>query len=145
MKTAKTTKGMTKINYIFIKKTSGGATSTADSRDEAKPVKKTGKPGKALKVNITDLLAHPEKYHGKKVHIKGYATATFENTVLWVTQADASNFKYGKAIWISGEMKKSLDKKTVELIGEFRSDDKGHMEMFPGVIKLEHARVYKGQ
>jgi len=145
MKTAKTTKGMTKINYIFIKKTSGGVTSATGSGDKPKAVKHAVTPGKALKVDITDLLAHPKKYHGKKVHIKGYATATFENTVLWVTKADASNFKYGKAIWISGEMKKSLDKKTVELIGEFRSDDKGHMEMFPGVIKLEHARVYKGR
>ena len=39
--------------------------------------------------SLVQMLAHPDRYHGEKVQIKGYLHVRFEGTAIYLSRADA--------------------------------------------------------
>lgn len=101
-----------------------------------------------MRVSMIQLIANPEKYHGKKVEVKGVAQIDFEDT--WVYLCEDSWYHYSNEaiwLWIGAEIvdnelwwhindelisqKEAIKKyrgKYVDILGVFDMDSKGHFD-----------------
>jgi len=80
-------------------------------------------------VTFQQLLAHPEKFVGKRVDVTGYCHTSVEELSLSETRrADERNSGYDESIWLdvpAGQSRNianiiDLERKTVRVIGTFR-------------------------
>jgi len=101
-------------------------------------------PNAPYPVSIVKLLANPDFYHGKKVHIRGYLHYKFENSAIYFTKEHADRLMGYDAIWVrykpglSDSLKinlKTFDEKYVSIMGIFNKDEFGHMGSYAGVIE----------
>jgi len=92
-------------------------------------------------VSMVQLLATPEKYHGKEVRVIGVGNIEFEGNCIALSEED---LKYGgdQRIWIDLDetviSKKEAERhngKYVEVYGTFDMNDGGHYGLFYGAIK----------
>jgi hypothetical protein len=93
-------------------------------------------------VSLIQLIANPEKYHGKHVQVVGYLNLEFEGDAIYLHQEDFVNNLIKNAFWVDfseriKQEKKLADynKKYVIIIGLFDMNLKGHMSLFSGEIK----------
>jgi hypothetical protein len=90
-------------------------------------------------VSVINLIATPERFHGKKVVVSGWLTLEVEDMSLCLTQNVASP---KECIWvdIEDERLKSLKKYRNELAtvhGTFDKDETGHLGGWSGgIIKI---------
>ena len=97
-------------------------------------------PGKPISVSTMQLIATPEKYDGKVIHVIGYLNLEFEGNALYCHKSDYDNRIYKNSIWLSipkkGSYKlgKQCSKKYVSIIGTFNAKQNGHFGMFSGSI-----------
>lgn len=99
--------------------------------------------GKIQHVSLINLIATPEKYHGKWVRVQGVANFEFEGNALFLHKED---FKLGtkNAVWLSPDasvlkvdeatLAKNFNGKYVVVEGIFNMNDHGHMDLFSGSI-----------
>lgn len=101
-------------------------------------------------VSIIQLIANPDRYHGKVVSLNAYATVAFENNTLcmvakpassmdcvwlqyddgpWETKADMSRFDRQRAKWLQ------YHGKPVFVRGTFNKSNTGHLSCCPGAIE----------
>jgi len=95
----------------------------------------------ALDLSIINLIATPEKYHGKVVRVIGVGNLEFEGNAVYLSRED---FKYvsNNGLWIElGEKAtpyneaKKFNGKYVIIEGTFDKNDTGHFGMWSGSIK----------
>lgn len=92
------------------------------------------------KVSMITLIAAPEKYHDKGVHVIGYLNLEFEGNAIFLSELDFENSNTKNAVWLSfskkADMKEimKLNGKFVMIQGIFDRDYKGHMSLFAGSI-----------
>ena len=92
-------------------------------------------------VTMIELIANPEKYHGRLVRVIGVGNLEFEGNCIALSLDDLQNFT-GNVIWIelgnraiSYEDAKQYNGEYVIVEGFFDQYDCGHMDMFCGSIK----------
>lgn len=93
--------------------------------------------------SLVQVLAHPEKYHGKKIMLQGYYRSEFEHSALYLTKDDADNSNCRSGIWVlraswDPTTDKVNDRSYVRAIGVFSFDTKngnGHMGLWPGELR----------
>lgn len=95
----------------------------------------------AIEVSMVQLLATPEKYHGKLVRVIGVGNLEFEGNYLSLSKEDHA-YGVGNSVWIElgnkatpYEKAKKYNGKYVIVEGFFDKDDRGHFDMFCGSIK----------
>src|SRR5262249_46308494 len=100
-------------------------------------------------VSLIQLIATPEKYHGKFVRVKGYLHNQFEDSAIYFTKDDADHLIGENALWVSYSEKvqkqtldpkqkvdnlRYFDSKYVLIEGYFDKDGHGHLGAFAGTI-----------
>jgi len=97
-------------------------------------------------LSIINLIATPEKYHGKIVSIIGYAEIELENMSLCIMRKTSSS---RDCVWIElyepevnielfekrEEQFRKFHKKIISLRGEFDMENTGHLGASSGAIK----------
>ena len=58
-----------------------------------------------INTSIINLIATPEKYHGKKVLFIGFAVMRFEETGIYLSKDDAERRILKNSIWLSNTTK----------------------------------------
>lgn len=95
----------------------------------------------ALDISIINLIATPEKYHGKVVRVIGIGNLEFEGNAVYLSRDD---YKYvsSNGLWIElggrstpYDEAKKFNGKYVIIEGTFDKDDTGHFGMWSGSIK----------
>ena len=104
---------------------------------------------KEYRVSMINLIANPDKYHGKKIAVTGFAHFRFEDDALYLTKDDAKYLHGKNGLWLSiandnsglqandYSMKDNLkyfDNKFVRIQGTFDKTMLGHMGANSGSI-----------
>ncbi|HUL21797.1 MAG TPA: hypothetical protein VLZ10_10100 [Thermodesulfobacteriota bacterium] len=94
-------------------------------------------------VSLINLIATPEKYHGKWVRVIGIANFEFEGDALYLSQSDYK-FVTKNAVWLSldtavikvdeSTLAKEFNGLHVVVEGIYDMNDHGHMGLFSGAI-----------
>jgi hypothetical protein len=94
-------------------------------------------------VSLINLIATPEKYHGKWVGVVGIANFEFEGDALYLSQSDY-RFVTKNAVWLSpnkavlkvdeSTLAKEFNGLYVLVEGIYDMNDHGHMGLFSGAI-----------
>lgn len=95
-------------------------------------------------VSLVELLAVPEKFDKKKVIVVGFFARTdFEDSSLYLTEADAEVRNRPSSIWVGGfrderiedyDVVKSRNNAFLKVGGEFRKGPAGHMGLWSGEV-----------
>jgi hypothetical protein len=98
-------------------------------------------------VGMVQLLANPEKFHGKFIRVEGFLRLEFEGDALYLHREDYANGLTKNAVWVDmpqdGQHTK-LNMHYVLIEGVFDSKDLGHMGLFSGSIgKIRRAIPWK--
>jgi ABC-type enterobactin transport system permease subunit len=98
-----------------------------------------------ISTSLVRLLAHPEKYNGKRVEVIGYYHSAFEESGLYLTKDDAMNSNTESGLWIGGIAKGADTNRVhrvkegfVRVAGTFSYSPKsgaGHMGLWPAELK----------
>lgn len=92
-----------------------------------------------MEISIINLIATPEKYHGKIVRVVGFAVLKFESTALYLSEQDATKRVTKNALWIDidgrNDKYRSLNMRYVLIEGIFDAKNRGHMSLCSGAIK----------
>ena len=95
-----------------------------------------------IDVSLIQLIANPDKYHGKFVRVSGYLHNKMEDSGLYLCKEDADYLVGKNSLWVRYDAKVSLmglkknppllyfDCKMVLLEGTFNKDSNGHLGMF---------------
>jgi hypothetical protein len=91
-------------------------------------------------VSLINLIATPDKFHGRRIRIIGYLHLEFEGNAIYLDQESFSNAVDANAIWVdlpgwaTNSKTQPLNDKYVLIEGRFDSKDRGHMGLFGGSI-----------
>jgi len=105
-------------------------------------------------VSIINLIATPEKYHGKKIQIIGYLHLEFEGDAIYLHKEDYSNAITANGLWVNFSEKLTKKKNLTDyndnyviILGTFNKDSMGHMGLWNGtmddIIRLDFWRSKK--
>ncbi|MCL5772915.1 MAG: hypothetical protein M1536_00850 [Firmicutes bacterium] len=92
-------------------------------------------------VSLINLIATPEKFHGTKVRVKGFAVIRFETTAIYLSSNDFHHGITKNSVWLKidkykiGWDYKKYNKKYVLVEGIFDKNYDGHMGLSSGSIK----------
>lgn len=113
-------------------------------------------------VSLIQLIADPDKYHGKFVRVSGYLHNKFEDSGLYLSKEDADYLVCTNSLWIQYNDKNVMlqglkknpslnyfDCKMVLVEGTFDKESHGHRGMWAGELKhvsrvLELTRWHDG-
>jgi hypothetical protein len=90
--------------------------------------------------SIVRLLADPEAYNRKKVHVMGYYASGRNQSGIFLTKEAAETGNVQLAIWVSfpdpafSIGSEEVERGFVEVTGIFRPDRHGHVGMWPAEI-----------
>lgn len=110
--------------------------------DKAKTITTTeGDQQPARQVQLAEVLAHPEKYHGKRISVVGYYHGEFEGNSLSVDEQASRSNDYKRSVWRS-EPSTFADKAAIKdknnswlrVEGVFLRGPGGHLSLWPGEI-----------
>ena len=93
-----------------------------------------------LSVSLVSLIATPERYDGKYVRVLGvaYLDSKYSINAIYLTREDKSKANAANGIFLylssSGQKTDRLNNRFVVVQGVFRSDEKGHLHIFPGSL-----------
>ncbi|SFO58762.1 hypothetical protein SAMN05428949_5890 [Chitinophaga sp. YR627] len=112
-------------------------TSNTNKREEIRQQR-----GLLQRVSLVNLIANPQKYDGKKIHVTGYLHLEFEGNAIYLHEDDCKNFIPENGFWVAfspqlmSELNpKSFNNKYVTIKGTFNASSKGHRELFGGTIE----------
>jgi len=94
----------------------------------------------ATDASIIQLVANPERYHGKFVRVIGFVHLEFEGNAIYLHREDFENGLDKNSLWLSvaDEIRKESAKyndKYVLVEGTFNSQNRGHMGINSGAIE----------
>lgn len=92
------------------------------------------------RATLLQVLAHPEKYDGKRLQVIGYLHLQFEGNALYLHKEDYDHQIIGNMVWIEVQgairkREKELNDEYVMVIGTFDAKDLGHMSLCSGALK----------
>jgi hypothetical protein len=103
-------------------------------------------PNEDYNASIVQVLAHRDKYHGKRVQLAGFAHVRFEGTAIYLSKDDADHGITRNGFWLAFDERSvqsehsfgpaQFDGKYVLLEGTFNKDRRGHMSAWQGTIEL---------
>ena len=108
-------------------------------------------------LTVNQILLTPKDYNGKKVTVKGYYVADFENSSLWCSKKMSESNEFEQSIWIGGTHKSAnlrnlkgeevefgyFRNRYIEVTGRLKSErdtvgtwvfGHGHMNLWPAEI-----------
>lgn len=99
-------------------------------------------PAKVAKVSMINLIATPERFHGKRVAVAGVLRLEFEGTVLYFHREDYENLDTINSVWLSIDSEKArqwrpLSGKLVFVVGTFRAGPSGYLHAYTGDIAVD--------
>ena len=117
-----------------------GKASETDKRDTESALPSKPELAQVTNVSMIQLIATPERYHGKLVRVIGFVRLEFEGNAIYMHHDD---LKYGltkNGLWLSitDQIRKERDKYTDKYIlveGTFNSQNHGHMGLNSGAIE----------
>jgi uncharacterized lipoprotein NlpE involved in copper resistance len=93
-------------------------------------------------LSLVNLIATPEKYHGKKVQIIGYINIEFEGNGIYLHKEDYDSSICSNGFWVSINEnirkkinEEKLNKSYVLIEGTFNMNQRGHMGLWSGEIE----------
>ena len=98
----------------------------------------------AVDVSLINLIATPNKFHGKIVRVIGVSNIEFESNVIYLTKKHLVNGATKNALWISldfhaiGKTENELSKYNGQYVlveGVFDKESYGHMGLMSGTIR----------
>ncbi len=102
-------------------------------------------PNEEFNASIVQILAHRDKYHGKKVRIEGYLHVEFEGTAIYLSKEDAEYGMTRNGFCVSFDKESvpyegivgpvQFDRKYVLIEGTFNKNNMGHMSSWQGAIQ----------
>ena len=102
-------------------------------------------PNELSSPSIVQMLAHRDKYHGKKVQIGGYLRVRFEDTAIYLSKQDAEYHISTNGFWVTFDKTAlpyvgnvgptEFDNKYVIIEGMFNKDKMGHYSAWQGSIE----------
>ena len=88
-----------------------------------------------IMVNMSDVTSRPKDFEGKNIRIVGYYYSNFEHDAIYPTQRDPIVSDWGEGIWVYGLPRFPQAKgERIELVGIFSSQDRGHLDQWPGSV-----------
>lgn len=89
-------------------------------------------------VGMVQLLAQPEKYHGKFIRVHGFLRLEFEGKALYLHREDYANGLTKNGVWVDmletpEHMKLNMHYVLIE--GVFNAKDRGHLGLWSGAIE----------
>ena len=109
-------------------------------------------PNEDYNASIVQILAHRDRYHGKKVQIEGYLHVRFEGTAIYLSKEDADYLMTRNGLWVSFDKRAvpyegivgptQFDRKYVLIEGTFDKNDMGHKSSWQGAIE-NVTRIYE--
>lgn len=99
-------------------------------------------------VSLKKIIEKPKSFHQKKVQTIGKINIGFENQELSVIFCGPDDPKIKRGIWVDTskiDLTKfgDLSHKNVKVTGSFDSNDKGHMDMYSGALKINNLEIIK--
>jgi hypothetical protein len=95
-----------------------------------------------IDVSLIKLIATPEKYHGKRIQVKGYLKIQFEGNAIYLHKEDRVQGFSKNAFWVefSDKLTKKIKPKNysdqyVIILGTFNMNSLGHMGLFSGTFE----------
>jgi len=90
-------------------------------------ISRTAAASSTQNISLVQLIVTPEKFDGKQVSAVGFLTMDHDGDLLYMHEADSSNWILGNAIWIRrsedmGKNRNVLSGKYVKVTGVFRAD-----------------------
>lgn len=107
-----------------------------------------GAPTPPREVSLVQLLAAPERYHGKRVEVVGFLRLEFEGDALYLHAEDYRYSLTRNGLWVDrtkemGEHQKELDRRYVRVEGTFDARRTGHMGLWSGALReVRRCTVY---
>jgi hypothetical protein len=89
-------------------------------------------------VSMVQLLATPDRFHGKFIHVEGFLRLEFEGDALYLHKEDYRHQLTKNAIWVDNIGIKGaaeLNMHYVLIEGVFNAKDQGHLGLFSGQIE----------
>jgi hypothetical protein len=116
------------------------------SRDAAHAQEKLqAYPNEDFHASIVQMLAHRDRYDGKKVQIKGFLNLEFEGSAVYLSKEDADYGITTNGFWVSFDKSKvpfegmvgpgEFDRKFVLIEGTFKANSRGHHSAWQGSIE----------
>jgi hypothetical protein len=106
---------------------------------EGVAVTETDDPNTALTPSMVQLLANPERYHGRLVQVVGFLVLEFENNALYLVRDAAEHAQFSESVWVSfadgvlpPDGLQRYNRHMVMVEGRFDAQDRGHMGLFSG-------------
>lgn len=99
----------------------------------------------AVPISVVQLLAQPDRFDGKLIRTIGYASFSFEETALFLTELDAKHKVYTNGLWLDTSKLSSelLHEGYVLVEGTFDAKDRGHLGSWAGSITLHSLSPWK--
>ena len=100
-------------------------------------------------VSMVQLIATPERFHGKRVRFTGFVHFQFEGNGIYLHKEDHDQEILNDGLWIERPAGSTLNDVYVLVEGTFRADDRGHMGLFSGTLEdvtrmeLEFGATYR--
>lgn len=91
-----------------------------------------------IHVSIARLIAHPERYHGKRVAVIGYVRVNDDTPAVYLSKDDGQYaiLKNGLQLKTNGRtIKSKFEKKYCLLIGKFEANRQSQSNYYSGAIK----------
>src|SRR5262249_18324156 len=87
-------------------------------------------------ISMVQLLATPEKFHGRTVQVTGFCNFEFEGNAIYLHSEDYSNSNLKNALWVDlPNPPPKFSKGPCLVLGQFDATQHGHMAMFSGLVK----------
>lgn len=122
------------VIFLFISLSSYGQVKPNDTIiSKSKAIKEQ----ESTRISIIQLIANPEKYHGKRVTAEGYLILEFEGTALYLGREDYEHGLRKNAVWVDIKADRShiYHKEYASITGVFDKNINGHFGAFSGCLK----------
>jgi len=100
-----------------------------------------------ISVSFISLVANPEKYSGKTIHVSGFLSLRNERSALFYTSEQMQHDQMADALWIEMSPEwfrrlQSFDRRFCRIAGRFDMSRKGHFGMYSGSLtEIEQVTV----
>ena len=92
-------------------------------------------------VSLLELIANPERFHGRRVLVRGYARIEFEGSAVYLSKESFEASSRRDALWLTpaagspfAEPGATFGPRYADVVGRFDALDRGHFGMYSGAI-----------
>ncbi|HID21276.1 MAG TPA: hypothetical protein EYP14_02615 [Planctomycetaceae bacterium] len=101
------------------------------------------------RVSMVRLLAHRDRFHGKRIQVQGFLRVQFEGNAIYLCKEHAEYGLSYNAFWVSFDKDaipyggRRYDRQYVVVEGRFNKDNLGHLGGWQGAIEdIDRVIVY---